>query len=175
VTENGNRRSRLRGGADNAVRFDEQLLEVAAEVCGATGDTDAAGWATTITIAAAACDVAAGRALTSLRHADQASPTSRLSASELRRLDALLESRKLVTLRPKNQRALWRSLTGDKLSSWPGWIRYLRHLDRRDALTHRGRLRGGQTLTRAEATEALDITRAFRDHIDTVMRAGRGT
>ena len=76
-----------------------------------------------------------------------------------------------MNLRTKGQRALWRSLSGSKLSQWPDWIEYLRHVDRRDALVHRGRVPGGRQPIRSDAKNSLETTRSFaspsqRDALD---------
>ena len=129
-------------------------------------------WAATITIAGSACDVAAAHSLAWVRGVDARRELPRLSVGEARKLDALLKSQKPVNLKPKSQRTLWRSLTGDKLSRWPDWIRYLRHMDRRDAIVHRGCLPGGRQPARADAADSLDVTRSFHEHLARVVCSG---
>jgi len=149
----------------------DQLLEAANQLF-ERGDTDEPDhWAAAIVVAGNASDVAAAHTLACLRHEDMRRSTPRLRPGEARKLDALLKSRKTVNLRTKGQRALWRSLTGSKLSQWPDWIEYLRHVDRRDTLVHRGQMPGGRQPTRADAKDSLEVTRSFCQHLANVTRS----
>jgi hypothetical protein len=88
------------------------------------------------------------------------------SDRELRRL---LTSRKPLTLQPKQQRAVWRALSGDRLSRWDGWVPYVRHVDRCRALTHTGRLRSGRPADKRDAHDSLEIAEAFHEHLARVV------
>jgi hypothetical protein len=149
------------------------LLDEAEDTFRDRADDDALRWSMAIVEAGAACDVAAAHALRRNLSIDRERATPRLSAGEARKLETLLKSRKVVNLKPKAQRALWKAMSGDKLSRWRDWIRYLRLVDRRDAITHRGCVPGGRDATYADAEEAIEVARSFLEHLDRV-NAGRG-
>jgi hypothetical protein len=144
------------------------LLGAAGETLRDRDEDDPLRWSMVIVEAGSACDVAAAHALRRLQSIDRERSTPRLSAGEARKLESLLKSRKVVNLKPKAQRALWQTMSGDKLSRWPDWIRYLRLVDRRDAITHRGRVPGGRDATCADAEESIEVARSFLQHLDLV-------
>jgi len=41
-------------------------------------------------------------------------------------------------------------------------------VDRRDAITHRGRVSGGRDATCADAEESIEVVRSFLQHLDRV-------
>ena len=123
-----------------------------------------------IVICGSACDVAAAFALRSCAAADGQRPTPQLSPGRTRRLRDLLRSKKTVNLKPKSQRELWETLSQDRLTRWPDWIRYVRCVERRSAIVHEARLPSRRRPGRADAIEALQVTESFLAHLDTVMQ-----
>ena len=133
------------------------------------GGDDPLWWSMVIVEAGSACDVAAAHALRCMQSIDRERTTPRLGAGEARKLESLLKSRKVVNLKPKPQRALWKTMSDDRLSRWPDWIRYLRSVDRRDAVTRRGCVRSGRHAAHADATESVEVARAFIEHLGAVI------
>jgi hypothetical protein len=143
------------------------LLETARELSAQTrANDDAAPWTAVVTVAGASCEAAVADAFRRLSER-----TGNADARDLRRL---LASRKPLTLQPKQQRAVWRALTGDRLSRWDGWVRYVRHVDRCRALTHTGRLRSGRLPDKRDAHDSLEIAEAFHAHVARVIARGDG-
>jgi hypothetical protein len=144
------------------------LLGVADEKLREGEDDEPLRWSMVIVEAGSACDVAAAHALRCMQSIDRHRSQPNLGAGESRKLDALLKSRKVVNLKPKAQRALWKTMSGDKLSRWPDWIRYLRLVDRRDSITRRGCVPGGRPAAYADAAEAVEVAWSFLEHLDRV-------
>ncbi len=122
-----------------------------------------------IVVAGLACDAAAAYSLRCVLEADAARPTPGLTNRQTRSVRDLLRSKKTVNLKSKAQRAWWESLTGDRLTRWPDWIRYVRCVDRRNAVLREGALRSGRRPARADAVEALEVTRSLAAHLDRVL------
>jgi hypothetical protein len=148
------------------IRTASVLLESARALSAqATAHDDAATWSAAVVVAGAACESRVAAAFRQLSDVADVDPARRAELRELRRL---IKSRKPLTLQPKGQRALWRALTTDRLSHWDGWIRYVRHVDRCRALTHTGLLPSGRAPDKRDAAEAIEISQAFLNHIDSI-------
>jgi len=157
-------------------RYHDTLLAAASRLFDDRDDRE--HWCAVIAICGNACDVAAAFALRSYAEADLQRQAQRLSAGRAHKLRDLLRSKKTVNLKPKNQREVWETLSQDRLTRWPDWIRYVRCVERRNAIVHEARLPSGRRPDRADAVEALEVTGSLIAHLDAVMQGDplvRGT
>lgn len=152
-------------------RFHDTLLAAASQLFD-DGD-DREHWCSVIAVCGNACDVAAAFALRAYAAADLQRPAPRLSSGKARKLRDLLRSKKTVNLKPKSQREVWETLSQDRLTRWPDWIRYVRCVERRNAIVHEARLPSGRRPDRADAVEALEVTGSLIAHLDAVMQGDR--
>ena len=60
-------------------------------------------------------------------------------------------------------------MTGDRLTRWPDWIRYVRCVDRRNSVLYEGALPSRRRPARADAVEALEVTQSLAAHLDRVL------
>ena len=151
-----------------AGRCHDRLAAVATDLFAAATD-EPADWCTVIVVNGVACDAAASYALRCFLAADGRRPKPHLGNAQTRKLREVLRARKTVNLKPKSQRAFWETLTGDRLVRWPDWIRYVRTVDRRNAVLHTGTLPSGRHPARADAVEALEVTQSLHAHLARVM------
>jgi hypothetical protein len=149
-------------------RYHDRLVEVAVGLFDTAMD-DPAAWSTVIVVAGLACDAGAAYSLRCVLEADGRRPTPRLTSRQTRSVRELLRSKKTVNLKPKAQRAWWESLSGDRLTRWPDWIRYVRCVDRRNSVLREGALPSGRRPARADAVEALEVTRSLAAHLGRVL------
>jgi len=153
------------------VRTHDRILDAAEQLVREDAAGDDGTWAAAIVLTAAACETASSYAIARLYELDQLRATPRLRGPDLRELRRLLKSKKTINLKPKRQRRIWQTLSNDKLSRWPEWIRYVRHIDDCNAIAHSGLLSGRRVAHQSDATEALKITHAFHQHLQQVIRA----
>jgi hypothetical protein len=151
-------------------RFHERLVIVAQQLFDDARD-DASDWCAVIAVSGLACDAAAAYALRCFLELDDQRPASRLNAGNARKLRGLLRSKKTINLKPKTQRQFWQALCDDRLARWPDWLRYLRCVERRNSILHEGMLPSRRPPSRADAIEALEVTRSLQAHLTNVMRS----
>ena len=151
------------------VRFHDRLGAIAQHVLDDAGVDDDESWCAVIAVSGAACDAAAGWALASLLDIDDDRVKPALNAGQTRRVRELLRSKKVVNLKPKAQRAIWETLSGDRLARWPDWIRYLRCVDRRNSVVHQGVLRSRRRPGRADAVESLEVMYSLHAHLAAIV------
>ena len=151
-------------------RFHDRLVIVAQQLFDDAHD-DAGDWCAVIAVSGLACDAAGAYALRCFLELDDQRPASQLNAGNTRKIRALLRSKKTINLKPKTQRQFWEALCGDRLARWPDWIRYLRSVERRNSILHEGMLPSRRPPSRADAIEALEVTRSLHAHLANVMRS----
>lgn len=150
-------------------RFHDRLVIVAQQLFD-DAHADAGEWCAVIAVSGLACDAAGAYALRCFLELDGQRPAARLNAGNTRKLRALLRSKKTINLKPKTQRQFWEALCDDRLARWPDWIRYLRCVERRNSILHEGILPSRRPPSRADAIEALEVTRSLHAHLASVMR-----
>jgi hypothetical protein len=150
-------------------RFHDRLLATAEALLDEADGDDPGVWSAVIVVSGSACDAAAAYALQCYLELDAQRPESRLGARRSRRVRELLRSKKTVNLKPKIQREYWQALTGDRLSRWSDWIRYVRSVERRNAVLHSGSLPSRRAPGFDDAAEALEVARSLHKHLALVM------
>jgi hypothetical protein len=130
---------------------------------------DPVDWCTVIVVGGLASDAAAAYALRCFLEADRQRSKPRLGNGQARKARDVLRSKKTVNLKPKSQRAHWEALTDDRITRWPDWIRYVRCVDRRNAVLHEGLLSSRRRPARADAVEALEVTQSLCAHLARVL------
>jgi hypothetical protein len=148
-----------------AAAYHGQLLTVAEQLLDDAQADDRGSWSATIVVSGLACDAAAAYALRCLLQLDAQRAAPRLSSGKSRGLRELLRSKKTVNLKPKAQREIWEALSGDRLTRWPDWIRYVRCVERRNAVLHEGVLPSRRPPARADALEAVEVARSLSVHL----------
>jgi hypothetical protein len=152
----------------HAGRYHDRLVDLAGRLFDDARD-DPVDWCTVIVVSGLACDAAASYGLHCFLEADGQRSKPRLGNGQARRVREVLRSKKTVNLKPKSQRASWAALSDDRITRWPDWIRYVRCVDRRNSVLREGLLPSRRRPARADAVEALEVTRSLCAHLGRVL------
>lgn len=158
------------------MQFPSRVLEFASGQLAAIDDAAGIGaLVAIIAVAGTACEVGFASGLSRLlayskiEFAELRRPVE--SETLRRRIERLLDpgARTPITMMPPDQRDVWQDATGDDISDWEHWKRYLERVKVRNRIVHVGLLPGDEEPTIDAAREAVAVAGAMLAHQNGVL------